>query len=479
MLAAGMEPEPDDGVADSSQQAAPAKRLLNPRAAEFRPASLGEKSAASQSPSFGFPDSLAKEATPGSSRGSSLIFGGGGTFLSKYAAKEKPSAEQAKLLRRDGGGKDAAIPDRINIQLNQQIVKSRAPDRILEVVSDAFDQLNEVNLITALHRLASMTAANKRNTVRRDSRFKRLIQRLGEVVRTSSTQFKPQDLSNIAWALTKLGILNTSLFNNISELIVVCISEFEPVNLSMTLWAFARSGFMDEQLFRAAIKEAKARMPDFQPQQVANTAWAVAKSGFVDQELFELAAEHAIDRLDTFQPMNFSMLLYSFALAKQPHQRLFEEVGKRCTVKSLSQTLAAPHAISNLALAYSEAGIDNPGVFDAMAQVAVDRLYDFSTQQIITLAQAFATAKVPHEKLFKSITTSVTSRLAEFRHVELQELLGAFKALGLSTQRIDDALQASYKAQDGSAAYSWNLPAIFLWVSVLLIALALGHWRYN
>lgn len=467
-----MEPEPG-GVADSSQQTA---SMLNPSAAEFRPATLG----GSQSSSCGFPESLAKEATPGNSRGSSLIFGGGGTFLSKYAAKEEePGAEQAKLRRRDGGGKDAAIPDRINIQLNQQIVKSRTPDRILEVVSDAFDQLNEVNLITALHRLASMTVANKRASVRRDSRFKRLIQRLGEVVRTSSTQFKPQDLSNIAWALTKLGILNTSLFNNISELIMDCISEFEPVNLSMTLWAFARSGFMDEKLFRAAIQEAKARMPDFQPQQVANTAWAVAKSGFVDQELFEIAAEHAIARLDTFQPMNFSMLLYSFALAKQPHRRLFEEVGKRCTVKSLSQSLAAPHAISNLALAYSEAGIDNPGVFDAMAQVAVDRLYDFSTQQIVTLAQAFSTAKVAHEKLFKSITNSVTSRLAEFRHVELQELLGAFKVLGLSTQKIDDALQASYQAQNGAASFGWNLPAIFLWVTVLLIALALGLWRYK
>lgn len=468
-----MEP---DAVADTVRQG---RRFLNPGAAEFQPAFLAESSAGSQSPPSGSTASLAKEATSGSSRSSSLIFGGGGTFLSKYAAKDEPIAEQAKPRKRDGGGKESAIPDRINIQLNQQIVNSRTPDRILEVVNDAFDQLNEVNLITALHRLASQTLANKKATVRRDSRFKRLIHRLGEAVRSSSTQFKPQDLSNIAWALTKLGILNTALFNNISELIVDCISEFEPVNLSMTLWAFARSGFMDEKLFRAAIKEAKVRMPDFQPQQVANTAWAVAKSGFVDQELFAVAAEHAIERLDTFQPMNFSMLLYSFALAKQPHPRLFEEVGKRCTVKALSHALSAPHAISNLALAYSEAGVENLEVFDAMAQVAVDRLYDFSIQQINTLAQAFATAKIPHEKLFKSISNSVTSRLAEFRHVEVQELLGAFKALDLSTKRIDDALAASYKAQDGTASSGWNLYAILMWVAVLVIAIALGNWKYN
>eukprot|EP00930_Biecheleria_cincta_P088511 TRINITY_DN77755_c0_g1_i1.p1 TRINITY_DN77755_c0_g1~~TRINITY_DN77755_c0_g1_i1.p1 ORF type:complete len:477 (-),score=96.00 TRINITY_DN77755_c0_g1_i1:37-1467(-) len=476
-----MEPEPD-AAADSSQQATPARRLLNPGSAEFLPASLASKSSGSQSPPSGVPESLVKEeATPGGSRGSSLIFGGGGTFLSKYAAKEEPSAEQAKLRKRGNGAKDTAVPDRINIQLNQQIVNSRSPDRILEVVSDAFDQLNEVNLITALHRLASQTHANKKATVRRDPRFKRLIQRLGEAVRSSSTstQFKPQDLSNIAWALTKLGILNMTLFNNVSELIVERISEFEPVNLSMTLWAFARSGVMEKKLFRAAIKEAKARMPDFQPQQVANTAWAVAKSGFIDQELFTLAAEHAIERLDTFQPMNFSMLLYSFALAKQPHPRLFDEVGKRCTTKALSQALSAPHAISNLALAYSEAGIDNPGVFEAMAQVAADRLYDFSIQQVITLAQAFATAQIPHEKLFKSLSSSATSRLAEFRHVELQELLGAFKALDISTKRIDDALAASYKAQDGTASPSWNVNAILMWVTVFVIAIALGHRKYK
>ncbi|CAE7584292.1 unnamed protein product, partial [Symbiodinium pilosum] len=79
---------------------------------------------------------------------------------------------------------------------------------------------------------------------------------------------KPQDLSNIAWGLTKLGIQNSLLFSLLSERILVRIDSFQPVNLSMTLWAFARSGLSDERLLRAAAQEVKTQLKDFEPQQI-------------------------------------------------------------------------------------------------------------------------------------------------------------------------------------------------------------------
>merc|ERR1719333_97096 len=150
----------------------------------------------------------------------------------------------------------------------------------------------------------------------------------------------------------------------------------------MTLWAFARSGFLGEKLFRAASTEVKTRLPDFQPQQIANTTWAMAKSGFVDEEVFLSAASLALQKLQHFQPMNYSMLLYSFALAKLPHPKLFEEVGRRCTVEALTQANSAPHVVTNLAIAFSDAGIANQAVFNNIAKVASTSLHDFRTQQI-------------------------------------------------------------------------------------------------
>merc|ERR1719333_1479407 len=148
----------------------------------------------------------------------------------------------------------------------------------------------------------------------------------------------------------------------------------------MTLWAFARSGFLGEKLFRAASTEVKTRLPDFQPQQIANTTWAMAKSGFVDEEVFLSAANLALQKLSSFQPMNYSMLLYSFALAKLPHPKLFEEVGLRWTVEALQSANSAPHVVTNLALAFSEACVVNHTVFDAIEQVAGASLHDFRSQ---------------------------------------------------------------------------------------------------
>ncbi|CAE7259061.1 PIK3CG [Symbiodinium sp. CCMP2592] len=350
----------DAGGADFAGEDEQVTSTLNPEAAEFKPGvTFGGSRPSQSSPS---PTSSREQADTGPS----LVFGGGGNFLSKYSSIDVPAPKvQATLRRRSAegpgaGSAPAPVPDRVNVQLNQQIVNAGMPERILQIVDENFDQLNAVNLITALHRLAAISLASKKAGLRRDPRFKRLVNRLSETIRKTDPQFlKPQDLSNVAWGLTKLGIQNTLLFSLLSDRILVRIDSFQPVNLSMTLWAFARSGLSDERLLRAAAQEVKSQMKYFEPQQIANTTWAMAKCGFVDEELFEQAAEQAILQLKKFQPMNFSMLLYSFALAQQRHERLFEEVAKRCTVDVLKHSLSAM-ASGDVLLLFNSARIAVP-----------------------------------------------------------------------------------------------------------------------
>eukprot|EP00434_Breviolum_minutum_P027591 symbB.v1.2.024403.t1/scaffold2302.1/size82889/1 len=274
----------------------------------------------------------------------SLVFGGGGHFLSKYGSQGHSDRATGKstLRKRQPVATESGQPDRVNVQLNQLIVHAGMPERILQIVDENFDQLNVVNLITALHRLASISLASRKAALRRELRFRRLVTRLSDTVRKAEpSTLKPQDLSNAVWALTKLGIQNAILYNLLADRILLRMDDFKPVNLSMTLWAFARSGIYDEKLLAAASTEVKKQLDDFEPQQVANTAWAMAKCGYVDQELFERTAVHAMSALDTYQPMNFSMLVYAFALAHLPHQELFEEVAKRCTVQALKHSFTA------------------------------------------------------------------------------------------------------------------------------------------
>lgn len=413
--------------------------------------------------------------------GPSLVFSGGGDFLSKYRGQKGGEAGKPRLRKKAtdaSQAKPVSAPDRINVQLNSMLVHSRHHEKILQVIESHFDNFNAVNLITALHRLATVVLSARKGALRRDVRFKRLIHRLSETLRNSDAgMLKPQDLSNMAWALTKLGLLNAVLFGHLSDHIMRTINNFEPVNLSMTLWAFARSGFLDEKLFRAAAIEVKRQLPDFQPQQIANTTWAMAKSGFVDEEVFLSAANLALQKLSNFQPMNFSMLLYSFALAKLPHPKLFEEVGQRCTVEALSSALSAPHVVTNLALAFSDAGVINRDVFDAIAQVACSSLHDFRTQQIATLTQAFARAEVQHERLFQSISSAVVMRLAEFKQQDLQELLSAYQSLGMSTVAIARAIDAQNLQEQEWGVNNWML--VLIMMAAILAILIIWRLRFS
>jgi len=478
-----MESDGDAGAEEEDSADPPAlpESTFNKNAPAFVPAGVGRRAPV-------------VEAGASAEKGPSLVFGGGGDFLSKYQRHEAGTsqARQRRAPPRGGdlgagaggiGGDFGGIargspaPDRVNVQLNSLLVHARTVDKILQVVDSHFEHFNAVNLITALHRLATVVLAARRGALRRDVRFKRLIHRLSDTLRNADADtLKPQDLSNIAWALTKLGLLNAVLFGHLSEHIMQTIQHFEPVNLSMTLWAFARSGFLDEKLFRSASGEVKRQLPDFQPQQIANTTWAMAKSGFVDEEVFDTAANLALRKLPDFQPMNYSMLLYSFALAKLPHPKLFEEVGRRCTVEALSSALSAPHVVTNLALAFSEAGVVNVAVFDAIAQVAANTISDFRTQQISTLAQAFARAEVQHAQLLRSISTSVVGRLAEFKQQDLQDLLAAYQSLGAPTTDIARAIEA----QNWEDSNDWSVyTRVFALALLVVAAVMLIMWRFR
>lgn len=442
-----------------------------------------------------------KSGIAGHSGGPSLVFGGSSRFLERYQHLQTPDPPAAGKLRQrtrhDGntapqsaaasgaasgsswasessgpssGPNLSATASQVHVQLNSLLVHARTVDKILQVVESHFDHFNAVNLITALHRMATVVLAPRRSALRRDVRFKRLVHKLSDTLRYSEVGLlKPQDLSNIAWAFTKLGLLNAVLFGHLSDHILRTIGDFQPVNLSMTLWAFARSGFLDEKLFAAAAAEVKLQLRDFQPQQIANTTWAMAKSGFVDEGLFHSAADLALEKLGEFQPMNYSMLLYSFALAKLPHPQLFKEVGRQCTAKALSSAASAPHVVTNLALAFSDSGVVDPQVFDAIAIAAGAWLHDFRTQQIATLAQAFARAEVRHERLFASMSTAVVARLTEFKQQDLQDLLAAYDCLGLPTAAIARAIEGCGERSEGEESLTMQ-PVVG---RVFLIAIAL------
>lgn len=427
----------------------------------------------------------------------SLVFSKGNRFLTKYDEKGTRGPDSGPALRSDHGVGDGSNgnyggsnrvarpgpePERLNIQLNSLLVRSRSVDRILQVVDANFNHFNVVNVVTALHRMATVVIPARKAMLRRDLRFKRLINKLSEMLRQSTSQpesylLKPQDLSNIAWALTKLGLINEGLFSILSDYIIRTIGEFEPVNLSMTLWAYARSNLIHEKLFNAAIPEVSKKLHEFEPQQLANTTWAMAKSGFVNEDVFHRAAKLSLDKIHEFKPMNFSMLVYSFALAKIPQQELFDAVSKCCTVKELSSSSSSPHVVSNIAWAYAESDSGDGGLWKTIAMVSSPNIHDFTMQQVLMLAGAYAKAGVRDERLFGSISDAVVQRLSEFKQSEIQELLRAFAKLDLSTTSITRAIEETHNdGRQGGVYASLGLVGFFVLVVAFIVAMKSYAW---
>ena len=65
------------------------------------------------------------------------------------------------------------------------------------------------------------------------------------------------------------------------------VTEFKAQELANIAWAFATLALLDKTLFEALAREAKRRGSEFNAQSIANTAWAFAKPGQLDKTLFE------------------------------------------------------------------------------------------------------------------------------------------------------------------------------------------------
>lgn len=414
-------------------------------------------------------------------KSSSFVFNGGGTFLSKYSgAAEKNGMKYVASTRSHGSSSKQQFtgnsPERFNVQLNNLIVRCRSTDRILEVFEANLQHSNTVNLVTTLHRLASVAASVGKVSLRRDARFKKLVTKLSQVLNsTGGDELQAQDLSNIAWALTKLGHVNNAILDCIAQHVIRAVHSFEPVNISMTLWAFAKAGVQNEALFQVVAKEVKCQLNIFEPQQIANTVWAMAKCSFVDRELFMAAADTAVQKINQFEPMSFSMLVYAFAIAEVKHDELFEVVGTFCTVERLSSPVSSPHVVAKVVLAYATAGYFDEQVFANVAEVSIANLHDFTMLQIATLATSFAKANIADQRLFTAFSDAIVHRSTELKHQEFREICQAFESLGLSTAEMRSVTEASGPKSNMTRKHydDWHIYvilAVVVLLGILLVA---------
>uniref|UniRef100_A0A803M5G7 RAP domain-containing protein n=1 Tax=Chenopodium quinoa TaxID=63459 RepID=A0A803M5G7_CHEQI len=188
------------------------------------------------------------------------------------------------------------------VNLNRMVVDAQTAQEVLEVVSEMIvsvgkglspSPLSPLNLATAIHRIAkNMEKVSMMETRRLAFARQREMSMLIGIAMTALPECSAQGISNIAWALSKIGgdLLYMTEMDRVAEISMAKVGEFNSQNVANVAGAFASMRHSAPELFVELSKRASEIIHTFHPQELAQLLWAFA---FLNEP-----ANHLLEALD-------------------------------------------------------------------------------------------------------------------------------------------------------------------------------------
>jgi len=259
---------------------------------------------------------------------------------------------------------------RVNVRLriNQQIIAIATDGdipRLFEFLDSYLPLMNLVNFATTWHRLAKCAATQPREALlwRRHPVVLKLVASTIDALQKTAykdTAPSPQALSNIAWSLATLEIVDPMLLQLLSNLARQDLSNFKPFEIAMLLWAFAKSAVIDpsvrpQSLVIVCIVAGcvTAHVNKFPFRSLAMSAWSFAAVRYYDAELFTCLAEHLVLGVRGATCEELLQTGWAFGSARVHHARLWTALSQRVVALKLDLKRDEWMHISNLMWAYA------------------------------------------------------------------------------------------------------------------------------
>lgn len=174
------------------------------------------------------------------------------------------------------------------ISLNKAIVEAMTAEEVLEVTAETVSAvakglspspLSPLNIATALHRIAkNMEKVSMVRSRRLAFARRREMCMLVGIAMTALPECSAQGVSNIAWALSKIGgeLLYLTEMDRVAEVALTKVDEFNSQNVANVAGAFASMQHSAPELFSGLARTASGIIHTFQPQEIAQVLWAFA-----------------------------------------------------------------------------------------------------------------------------------------------------------------------------------------------------------
>ncbi|KAL3628991.1 hypothetical protein CASFOL_028037 [Castilleja foliolosa] len=229
------------------------------------------------------------------------------------------------------------------INLNKSIVDSQTAEEVLEVTADIImavmkglspSPLSPLNIATALHRIAkNMEKVSMVRTRRLAFARQREMCMLVGMAMSALPECSAQGVSNIAWALAKIGgeLLYMSEMDRVAEVALIKMDEFNSQNVANLAGAFASMQHSAPELFSGLSKRAASTIRTFQPQEIAQVLWAFASLYEDADPLLKSLDDEKKSNLENGLSLEFSRdqlgnIAWSYAVLGQLDRVFFQNV---------------------------------------------------------------------------------------------------------------------------------------------------------
>jgi hypothetical protein len=330
------------------------------------------------------------------------------------------------------GAARSPAPLELNRQLNQRLTQAKNARELLRLHAEYGGSFNVVNLATCWSRLGRVGCREG---------FARQLEALREQTLATLGEWGARALSNLAHALGKLeacGDAWSSLWAAVARASLQRLSEFKPQELSNMAWAYATAGHAPA-LLDAISAEAAPRVREFNEQDLANTAWAYATAGHAAPVLFDAIAVEAVRRVHEFTPQGLANTLWAYSTTGHSAPALLDAIAVEA-VRRVRKFNA--QGLANTAWAYATAGYTAPAILDAISAEAAPRVCEFKSQELSNLAWAYATAGHAAPTLLDAIAAEAAQRVREFKPQGLANTAWAYATAGHAAPALLGAIAA-------------------------------------